>query len=55
MNQSKGGSEWGKTWSKHSKKKGQINKNQKQQKSDNKVNGNGYTKIKNGVHLVDDK
>ena len=55
MNKIQSGSGGGKTWAKHSDKKGWNNKSQNQQKSDNKENGNGDTKSNNGVHLVDGK
>ena len=55
MKKSQGGNGGGKTWAKHSNKKGWNNKPQNQQQSNKKANGNGYTKRNNEVHLVDGK
>ena len=53
MKQSQGGSGGGKTYYKHNNKKFRTNKYQKQQQSNKKGNGNGYTNRNNGFHLVD--
>ena len=55
MNQTQCGSRGGKTWAKRSNKKGWTNKTHKQQKINNKENGNLDTKSNNGFHLVDGK
>ena len=53
MNQSQGGNGGGKKWVKHSNNKGHDIKSQNQQQINKKYNG--YSKSKNGVHIVGGK